>query len=91
MQSPSINSILRGTRISYERSKGLCIVFTNRFNYELILQQNRLEELRQMLNSQYQKEFQISAKLLDNGEAMPRVVRGSHIEGINMEIGVEDN
>lgn len=90
MQSASINSFLRGTQISYEKAKGLCIVFTNRFNYELMLQQNRLEELRQMLNREYQKEFSISARLLEAGEAMPRVTRGSHIEGINMEIGVED-
>ena len=90
MQSASINSILRGTQISYEKAKGLCIVFTNRFNYELMLQQNRMEELRQMLNNEYQKEFSISARLLEAGEAMPRVIRGSHIEGINMEIGVED-
>ena len=90
MQSASINSILRGTQISYEKAKGLCIVFTNRFNYELMLQQNRMEELRQMLNREYQKEFSISARLLEAGEAMPRVTRGSHIEGINMEIGVED-
>lgn len=90
MQSASINSILRGTQISYEKAKGLCIVFTNRFNYELMLQQNRMEELRQMLNREYQKEFSISARLLEAGEAMSRVTRGSHIEGINMEIGVED-
>ena len=91
MQSGFLNSILTGTQISYEKAKGLCIVFTNRFHYELMLQQNRMEELRQMLNSQYQKEFSISAKLLEAGEAMPRVTRGSHIEGINMEIGVEDD
>ena len=90
MQSGFLNSILMGTQISYEKAKGLCIVFTNRFHYELMLQQNRMEELRQMLNSHYQKEFSISAKLLEAGEAMPRVTRGSHIEGINMEIGVED-
>ena len=91
MQSGFMNSILIGTSISFEKAKGLCIVFTNKFNYELILQQNRLEELRQMLNNQYQKEFSISAKLLEAGEAMPRVTRGSHIEGINMEIGVEED
>ena len=91
MQSGFLNSILTGTQISYEKAKGLCVVFTNRFHYELMLQQNRMEELRQMLNSQYQKEFSISAKLLEAGEAMPRVTRGSHIEGINMEIGVEDD
>ncbi len=91
MQSGFLNSILMGTQISYEKAKGLCIVFTNRFHYELMLQQNRMEELRQMLNNHYQKEFSISAKLLEAGEAMPRVTRGSHIEGINMEIGVEDD
>ena len=90
MQSASLNSILRGTVISYEKSKGLCIVFSDRFKYELILQQNRLEELRQMLNGHYQKEFTLYAKLLDSGEALPKIVRGSRIEGINMEIGVED-
>lgn len=91
MQSGFLNSILMGTQISYEKAKGLCIVFTNRFYYELMLQQNRMEELRQMINNHYQKEFSISAKLLEAGEAMPRVTRGSHIEGINMEIGVEDD
>ena len=91
MQSGFMNSILVGTSISFEKAKGLCIVFTNKFNYELILRQNRLEELRQMLNNQYQKEFSISARLLEAGETMPRVTRGSHIEGINMEIGVEDD
>ncbi len=55
-----------------------------------MLRQERMEELRQMLNKQYQKEFSITAKLLEAGEAMPRITRGSHIEGINMEIGVED-
>ena len=91
MQSAFISTLLNGTQISYEKAKGLCIVFTNRFHYELMLQQNRMEELRQMLNGQYQKEFSISARLLEAGEAMPRVTRGSHIEGINMEIGVEDD
>ncbi len=91
MQSGFLNSILMGTQISYEKAKGLCIVFTNRFYYELMLQQNRMEELRQMINNHYQREFSISAKLLEAGEAMPRVTRGSHIEGINMEIGVEDD
>ena len=55
-----------------------------------IYNNQRMEELRQMLNKQYQKEFSITAKLLEAGEAMPRITRGSHIEGINMEIGVED-
>ena len=90
MQSGFMNSILMGTNISYDKAKGLCIVFTNKFNYELMLRQERMEELRQMLNKQYQKEFLITAKLLEAGEAMPRITRGSHIEGINMEIGVED-
>ena len=90
MQSGFMNSILMGTNISYDKAKGLCIVFTNKFNYELMLRQERMEELRQMLNKQYQKEFSITAKLLEAGEAMPRITRGSHIEGINMEIGVED-
>ena len=90
MQSGFMNSILMGTSISYDKAKGLCIVFTNKFNYELMLRQERMEELRQMLNKQYQKEFSITAKLLEAGEAMPRITRGSHIEGINMEIGVED-
>lgn len=89
MQSGFMNSILMGTSISYDKAKGLCIVFTNKFNYELMLRQERMEELRQMLNKQYQKEFLITAKL-EAGEAMPRITRGSHIEGINMEIGVED-
>ena len=90
MQSGFMNSILMGTNISYDKAKGLCIVFTNKFNYELMLRQERMEELRQMLNKQYQKEFSITAKLLEAGEARPRITRGSHIEGINMEIGVED-
>lgn len=89
MQPASIKSMLQGTQISYEKAKGLCIVFTNKFNYELMLQQNRMEELRQMINNQYQKKFSISAKLLEVGETATRVARGSHIEGINMEIGVE--
>ena len=57
MQSGFMNSILMGTSISYDKAKGLCIVFTNKFNYELMLRQERMEELRQMLNKQYQKEF----------------------------------
>ncbi len=89
MQPASIKSMLQGTQISYEKAKGLYIVFTNKFNYELMLQQNRMEELRQMINNQYQKKFSISAKLLEVGETATRVARGSHIEGINMEIGVE--
>ncbi len=64
MQSGFMNSILMGTNISYDKAKGLCIVFTNKFNYELMLRQERMEELRQMLNKQYQKEFSITAKLL---------------------------
>lgn len=38
------------------------IVFTNEINYELMLRQERMEELRQMLNKQYHKEFSITAK-----------------------------
>ena len=73
MQSGFMNSILMGTNISYDKAKGLCIVFTNKFNYGLMLRQERMEELRQMLNKQYQKEFSITAKLLEAGEAMPRI------------------
>ena len=32
MQSGFMNSILMGTNISYDKAKGLCIVFTNKFN-----------------------------------------------------------
>lgn len=91
MQSPAVRSFLKGTRVSYDQAKGLCILFTDRLNYELMLKMNRMEELREMLNNQYGREFSLSAKLLDAGEAVPRVVRGSHIEGINMEIGMEDS
>ena len=76
MQSGFMNSILMGTNISYDKAKGLCIVFTNKFNYELMLRQERMEELRQMLNKQYQKEFQLLRSFLRQVRRMPRITRG---------------
>ncbi len=89
MQYAAIKSYLHDTEISYEKEKGLCIVFKNDFNYEVMLKKNRMEELRQMINDYYQKEFSINPVLREEGKAMPRVIRSNHIDGINMEIGDE--
>lgn len=91
MQSPALNSFLRGSRVSCDKGRGLCILFSNSFNYTMMLQGSRMEELGQMINSYYGREFVITARLLEEGEAAPRIVRGSRIEGINMEIGIEED
>lgn len=86
MQSPFISSLLRGSRLGYDKDKGLCILFDDAFKYTTMMQGDRLEELRLFINKQYDKEFRIFARVLSEGEAAPRVVRGSHIPGIEMEI-----
>ena len=90
MQGGMYNSYLRGTKVSYEKGRGLCILFTNSFNYAIMMQGSHLEELGQSLSSQCGKTITVCARLLEEGEAAPRILRGNRIDGINMEIGMEE-
>ena len=90
MQYATVKSILKGTYISYEKEKGPCIIFTDKHKHDLINEQNHMEEVRQVINDYYQKEFSINPVLREKGKAMPRVIRSNHIDGINMEIGDEE-
>lgn len=90
MQGGMYNSYLRGTKVSYDKSKGLCILFTNSFNYAIMMQGKHMEELGASLSSQCGKEITVSARLLEEGETAPRILRGNRIAGIDMEIGMED-
>lgn len=85
-QSTFIGNLLRGSKLGYDKDRGLCILFDDSFKYTMMMQKDRLEELRQFINGQYQKDFKIFARALSAGESAPRVVRGRHIPGIEMEI-----
>lgn len=89
MQGAFINSLLRGSQLGYDKDKGLCILFDDAFKYTTMMQGDRLEELRQFINKEYGKEFRIFARTLRSDEAAPRVVLGSHLPGIEMEIEEE--
>ena len=85
-----VRGILRGTRLSYDKSKGLCILFTDSFSEKMMNEQNRMDDLKQWLQQTYGKVFTISTKYLDSSQAQPHIVRGNHIPGIEMEIGIEE-
>lgn len=89
-QGRLIGSLLKGTGISYDPAKGLCIVFTNPFNHTAMNIQGRMEELNEAISRQYQKEFKITTKLLSGDEPRTKVVKGNRIPGIEMDIGVEE-
>ena len=94
-----LKSFLQGTRISFERGKGPCVLFTNPFNYSMMTQRTdggdemsdapartRMHDLTAALAGVYEKEYRLEAKLLTAGEAAPRIKRGSRIAGIEMDI-----
>lgn len=89
-QGRLIGSLLKGTGISYDPAKGLCIVFTSPFNHAAMNIQGRMEELNETISRQYQKEFKITTKLLSGDEPKMKVVKGNRIPGIEMDIGMEE-
>ncbi|MBQ8639875.1 MAG: DNA polymerase III subunit gamma/tau [Lachnospiraceae bacterium] len=86
MQSPFIYSLLKGSRLGYDKDRGLCVLFEDGFKYATMMRDDRLENLRQFINQQYGKNFRMFARALSAGEAAPKVVRGRNIPGIEMEI-----
>ena len=88
-QSPFIASLLRGSALGYDKDRGLCILFADSFKYTAMMQGKRMEELNNWMNREYGREFRVFARVLNRGEAAPKVVRGNHIPGIEMEIGEE--
>lgn len=89
-QHPFIYSLLKGTRLGYDKEQGLCILFPDRFRCRTMQEGSRMEDLRQYLNQEYGKNFRIFARALERGEQAPKVVRGTSIPGINMEIEDSD-
>lgn len=89
MQERGVAGFLRGSKLGYDKEKGLCILFEDSFRYKMMTEKNRLEELRLFINAQYQKEFKIFARPLNAGETAPKVIRGRNIPGIEMEIEEE--
>lgn len=85
-----IGSLLKGTSISYDPAKGICILFTNKFNYAAMNIQGRMEELNALLSQQYQREFHITTKLVGATDPKTKVVRGTRLPGIEMDIGMEE-
>ncbi len=86
MQSIFISKMLKGSGLGYDKDRGLCILFQDGLKYEMMMQGDRLENLRLFINQQYQKEFKIFARILSDGERAPKVVRGQRIAGIEMDI-----
>lgn len=89
-QKSLVRGILRGTRLSYDKSKGLCILFCDSFSEKMMNEQGRMDGLKQWLEQTYGKTFTICTKCLDSSQAQPQIVRGTHIPGIEMEIGIEE-
>lgn len=90
LQNSLIRGLLRGTRLSYDKSKGLCVAFFDAFQYIMMNQPERIETLQKWLENKYHKTFAISCRLVEEHEAQPRIVMGSRIPGIEMEIGEEE-
>lgn len=89
-QSKLVGSLLRGTRLSYDKTKGLCILFTDAFAEKMMNEQGRMEAFCQWLEQTYQKTFVVSTKYMDSSQAQPQIVRGNRIPGIEMDIGIEE-
>lgn len=83
-------SVLRDTRVSWDKESGLCILFEHDFSRGLLEKGDRFSQLNEMINAHYGKEFRLTSKCLGSGEQEPSIVRGSRIEGINMDIGMEE-
>lgn len=93
-QHPFIYSLLKGTKLGYDKMQGLCILFPDNFRCRTMQEGSRLENLRQYLNREYGKNFRIFARVLAHGEQVPKVVKGPDIPGINMKVedaGPEDD
>ena len=88
-QTPFIASLLQGSRLGYDKDRGLCILFADSFKYAVMMQGSRMENLGAYLNREYRKEFRIFARVLEAGETVPKVVRGNRLPGIEMEIESE--
>ncbi len=89
-QKSLVRGILRGTRLSYDKSKGLCILFADSFSEKMMNEQDRMDGLKQWLQQTYGKTFTICTKCLDSSQTQPQIVRGNRIPGIEMEIGIEE-
>lgn len=89
-QSRLISSLLKGTKLSYDKQKGLIVLFTDSFHHATMAQGSRMNELCSSINERYGKNFQITAQLLNAGEVAPRIVGEKKIAGIEMEIGIEE-
>lgn len=91
IQGGFFNGLLRDTTVSWDRESGLCILFKNRFNFETLERGDRKKELFDSINAHYGRDFKLSVKCIAADEASPAIVRGSRIEGIDMDIGIEDD
>lgn len=90
-QERLVRGLLKGTRLSYDKSKGLCILFADSFSEKMMSEQGRMDALRQWLEQTYGKTFLVSTKYMDSSQTQPQIVRGNRIPGIEMDIGIEED
>ena len=81
-----LRSILTGTTVSVSEEGGIAVLFRNEYNYAIAERTEKVKEIRERLKTQYGKDFRIGLKCLKQNEAAPKIVLGSKIPGINMEI-----
>ena len=81
-----LRSYLTGTAISVSEEGGLEVLFRNEFNYRFAEKSGKAEELKEALQERFGKEFRIRFRCLKDNESAPRLIPGSRIPGINMEI-----
>ncbi len=88
-----VRSLLIGTRLGYEKERGFCILFYDKFNYEMMcknsLYEQRLDEVEQRIKDRYQKQIKLQAVFRGAEEKEPEIMPNNSIPGIEMEIGVE--
>ena len=81
-----LRSILMGTTVSVSEEGGIAVLFRNEYNYTIAERTDKAKEVRDRLRNQYGKDFSVRLKYLKQNEAAPKIVLGSKIPGINMEI-----
>ncbi|MBQ6679084.1 MAG: DNA polymerase III subunit gamma/tau [Lachnospiraceae bacterium] len=89
--STLLRSFMTETRVSAGENGSLKILFKTPFNYEYIRRNHRQEELKELLKARYGRTFNLELTCLKEKEEPPRVVLGSHIPGIEMEIEEEES
>ena len=88
-QSRLFRSVFRGTGVG-ARENRLQILFKDKYYLNVAVKTGQEDQVRRLLADTYGKQFDIELALLKENEEAPKVVAGSRIPGIEMDIEEEE-